>query len=294
VKKLTSEIAIMDSPGIIGNMQRWERLIEKTGMKKITEEEGVKIIMLKTPHKVENKNCMIEKEFMIAKEILEYDKIINIAKLKTHSLTVYTGAVKNMFGIIPGVAKTGMHMKFQTPQNFSKMLLDLYTLKKADLNIIDGVEGMEGQGPSAGEKKHFGIIGMSEDALALDYVITRGLKMEVPMIRIAEEKNMIPQIELEGEVEGSIEEPRATLMHTLILPVAGTLRKAISAKPALIQEKCTKCASCFKICPAKAISMNPYPEFDYTKCIRCYCCHEVCPEKAIHLKKSLTQKILKR
>ncbi len=294
VKKITREISIAESPGIVGSIQGWERLIETTGMKKIAEEEGVKIVMLKTPKKMQNPNGTLAKEFSISEEILEYDKIINIAKLKTHSLTVYTGAVKNMFGIIPGKLKSGMHVKHPTPENFSRMLLDLYKLKKAELNIIDGVEGMEGQGPAAGEKKHFGILGISEDGLALDYVITKGLKLEVPMIKIAEKRNMIKEIQVEGEINGNMESPRTSIVQSMALPLAATIIKRVSSRPALIKERCTKCASCFKICSAEAIKMSPYPEFDYSKCIRCYCCHEVCPEKAIYLKKSLAQKILRR
>lgn len=263
-------------------------------MKKIAEEEGVKLVMLKTPKKMQNKEGTVVKEFSIAEEILQYDKIINIAKLKTHALTVYTGAVKNMFGIIPGKLKSGLHVKYPTPDNFSRMLLDLYKLKKAELNIIDGVEGMEGQGPAAGDKKQFGIIGISEDALALDYAITKGLKLEVPMIKIAKHKNMIKEVEVEGEIKGEMESPRANLLESIALPIAGKMIKSISSKPTLIKERCTKCASCFQICSAGAIKMNPYPEFDYGKCIRCYCCHEICPEKAIYLKKSVVQKILRR
>lgn len=294
LKKVTEDISIGESPGFVGGLQGWGRLLEKTGMKQIADEEKIKLVRFKTPKEVENRDGMVVKKFLIAEESLGYDKTISVAKLKTHCLTVYTGAVKNMFGIIPGNLKSSMHARFQSPENFSKMLLDLYMIRKAELNIIDGVEGMEGQGPNAGDKKNFGMIAISEDALALDYAITKGLKMEVPMIKIAEEKNMIGNIEVEGKVEGSIKMPRASLVESLAMPLAGRIRKQISSKPKVMKEKCTKCANCFGICPVGAISMKPYPEFDYDKCIRCYCCHEVCPEKAIFLKKSLAQKMLGR
>ncbi|MFH1331750.1 MAG: DUF362 domain-containing protein [archaeon] len=293
-KKVTSEIAIGDSPGYVGNLKGWNAVIEKTGMKKVAEEEKVKLQPLDTPKEVRNENGMIAKKFMIAEEIAKYDKIISVSKLKTHSLTIFTGAVKNMFGIIPGRLKSGMHMRYESTENFSKMLLDLYTLKKADLNIMDGIVGMEGQGPNAGDLKNFGIIAMSEDALALDYAITKGLKLEVPMIRIAQQRNMIKEVEIEGGLSGEIKRPGTSIAESIIMPLAGSLRRKLTSRPALIKEKCTKCVSCYNTCPAKAIEMKPYPEFDYSKCIRCYCCHEVCPEKAIYLKKSLAQKILRR
>ncbi len=294
VKKLTDDITIADSPGFVGDIRGWDRVIEKTGVRLLAEEESVKIESLKTPKEVEIKEWIVARKFIVSEEIFRYDKVINIAKLKTHSLTVYTGAVKNMFGIIPGKIKSGMHTKFQDPITFSKMLLDLYTLKKAELNIIDGIYGMEGQGPSAGDKKHFRILGISDDALALDYVITKGLKLDAPLIMIAEERCMIKDLQVFGEVKGSIKKPSSGILENVVLPLAGNLRRKFTSKPVLIEEKCTKCESCFKICPVFAIKMAPYPNFDYKKCIRCYCCHEICPEKAIYLKKSLAQKILRK
>ncbi|MFH1210786.1 MAG: DUF362 domain-containing protein [archaeon] len=294
IKKITDEITIGDSPGFVGNVRGWETVIEKTGMKKIAEEENVKLEALKTPKEVESKEWIITKKLMIAEETMKYDKIVNVAKLKTHSLTVYTGCVKNMFGIIPGRLKSGMHTKFQDPYNFSKMLLDLYMVRKPDLNIIDGVYGMEGDGPASGDVRHFGIIGLSQDALELDYAITKDTKLEIPMIRIAEERKMIMKVEVEGEFKTEIKKPSTGILTSYVLPIAGNVRNKLTSKPALTQERCTKCESCYKICPVKAISMNPYPEFDYSKCIRCYCCHEICPEKAIYLKKSIVQKLLRR
>ncbi len=294
VKKVTQDITIADSPGFIGDIRGWDKVIEKTGIKALAEEESVKVESLKTPKEVENKEGVVARKFIISEEIFKYDKVINIAKLKTHSLTVYTGAVKNMFGIIPGKLKSGMHTKFQDPTTFSKMLLDLYALKKAELNIIDGIYGMEGQGPSAGEKRHFGILGISDDALALDYVITKGLKLDVPLIKIAEERGMIKNLEVFGEFNDEIKKPSSGVLESVVFPLAGNLRRKFSSKPVLTEEKCTKCESCFKICPVFAIKMAPYPKFDYKTCIRCYCCHEICPEKAIYLKKSLAQKILRK
>lgn len=292
LKKLTDHVAILDSPGIAGNVQGWQKIVDKTGMKKISEEEGVSLVMGGNHREIEYKEGIIAKKFVLADEVFQFDKIVNIAKLKTHSLTVYTGAVKNMFGLIPGRIKSKMHVHYQTPESFSKMLLDLYNVKKADLNIIDGVEGMEGQGPSAGDKRHFGVIGLSQDALALDYVIAKGLNLDVPMIKIAKERNMIVDVEVVGEFKSDIKPPKASIIETLVWPVAGNIRRKLSSKPALAQDKCTRCASCFKICPVDAIKMLPYPSFDYSKCIRCYCCHEICPEKAIFLKKSFAQKVL--
>ena len=57
-------------------------------------------------------------------------------------------------------------------------------------------------------------------------------------------------------------------------------------EPYLEKNKCTKCETCMKACPVKAITMKPYPVIDRKKCILCYCCHENCPTGAMELRKS--------
>lgn len=88
----------------------------------------------------------INKSFVLGQYITDADLIINIAKLKTHGLTMMTGAVKNLFGAIPGLLKAEYHLRMPELADFSNMLLDLSLCVNPVLNIIDGVWGMEGEG----------------------------------------------------------------------------------------------------------------------------------------------------
>ena len=77
------------------------------------------------------------------------DAIINLPKLKTHGLLRYTGAVKNLFGLVPGRIKLSYHTKLQETERFADMLLDINLWARPALTIMDAIVGMEGEGPAA-------------------------------------------------------------------------------------------------------------------------------------------------
>ncbi|MBI2558603.1 DUF362 domain-containing protein [Candidatus Woesearchaeota archaeon] len=128
-----------------------------------------------------NEKALVVREFPLTHHFNEVDAIINIPKLKTHSQLYFTGAVKNLYSIMPGPRRGFYHLKYSNIEYFANMLLDLYSLlrKKAALNIIDGVYGMEGNGPCGGNPKFAGILGASGDAVALDFVMCSLIGLDV-------------------------------------------------------------------------------------------------------------------
>lgn len=87
----------------------------------------------------------------IASFVANADAVISFAKLKTHGMVGYTGAVKNLFGVIPGTKKAEYHFRMQNVQDFCAMLVDLAEFVKPRLSLIDAVVGMEGDGPTFGD-----------------------------------------------------------------------------------------------------------------------------------------------
>jgi len=67
-------------------------------------------------------------------------------------MTVYSGAVKNMFGIIPGSYKSEYHLRFDDTRDFADLLIDIYSFSKPVLTVMDAVIGMEGYGPTSRSK----------------------------------------------------------------------------------------------------------------------------------------------
>jgi uncharacterized protein (DUF362 family) len=224
----------------------------------------------------------------ISKAILEADYLINVPVFKTSLLTIVTGAVKNIFGYVAGAGKARLHLKAPSRRRFSELLVDIYQLRRPDLNIMDGILAMEGNGPTHGEVRPLNRLLASTDAVALDATMTRMMGMDpyrVNMLAVAEERGLgrvkaeeihtigkfevIPDFKLPTSFKASPEE-QAETMHTI-----GTL------KPVLAEDKCRQCGDCEQNCPAQAIAMNPYPEIDPGKCISCFCCAELCLEGAL-------------
>jgi len=86
---------------------------------------------------------MIEKVYL-SRIARDSDVIINLPKLKTHSLTVFTGGIKNMYGTIPRGYRTRFHYEYMRIEDFSQMLTDVFSVIKPHLNIMDGIIAMEG------------------------------------------------------------------------------------------------------------------------------------------------------
>lgn len=269
-----------------------------------------------TSYEVENPKAKVGLKFPIVSAIDKADVIINLTKLKTHSFTGYTNAIKNMFGIIPGLAKVEMHGKYRDLDTFINFLYDIweYLDKKVVLNITDAIWGMEGFGPSNGTPKQMNAILASTNPLALDYVATQIMTLipeNTPIIRKGIERGLIaenPEITILGEkLESMIVKDFKTCEPNNYKPYAnyvpqflqGTVHRLMTKRPLIKKQKCKGCGKCFEHCPAKAIEMIPktknkgkYAKIDYNKCIRCYCCQELCPFGVVKVKSGIIYKLI--
>jgi len=225
--------------------------------------------------------------FPITEKINEYDFIINLPKLKTHLLTVLTLGVKNLFGFIPGRPKKNYHIEYPDGYSFSEMLFSLYRSVKTDVTILDGIVGMEGDGPTNGTKVKIGIIALARDPMVIDYGISEIFKIEnFPLRNIYEEHFGKMDIDIIGDIP-DIPEIKLPSSRISRMPRIGKIRRLlIHKKPIPIRKNCTLCRSCEVNCPTKAISIeygNIY--INYKRCIECYTCLEVCAFNALKVKK---------
>ncbi|MHB8859606.1 MAG: DUF362 domain-containing protein [Thermoleophilia bacterium] len=230
-----------------------------------------------------------------ARLALEADVIITLPKLKTHSNTWYTGAVKNMFGAVATRTRKEAH-KLSTLERFSSSIVDIYSVFKPQLAIMDAVIGMEGEGPRHGMPKLAGLILAAKDPVALDAVASKIIgfdPLEIITTREASARGLgageLGDIAIAGEriedVAVDFRKPSGRMVNIppFVMRVADRLLKV---QPNCVNEDCDRCAICKKSCPVDAISMNPFPEIDRDRCIECYCCNEMCPTGAMQIKKS--------
>ncbi|MEK6984389.1 MAG: DUF362 domain-containing protein [Nanoarchaeota archaeon] len=155
--------------------------LKLSGIYDICKRQNAKIVVFNRKINAKNENGIVVKEFPLTHYFDEVDAVINLPKLKTHSQLYFTGAVKNLYSMMPGPRRGFYHLKYSNIEYFANMLLDLYDLlrKKVVLNIMDGIYGMEGNGPTNGASKFAGILGASADAIALDFVMCRLIGLNV-------------------------------------------------------------------------------------------------------------------
>ena len=228
----------------------------------------------------------------VAAVMREIDVILNLPVFKTHALTVLTGAVKNLFGVIPGLQKAHLHTLVGNAEEFAELLVDIYqAIPKPVLNVMDALRGMDGQnGPSGGRVLKLGRVLASRNAVAMDSVMAMmaGLKPDrVPTNRVAAERGLGPAKTDGIDVVGDFEQipgfrlPSARLAGSLTGIAGATFYRFIQRRPACDSGLCTRCRRCADNCPVQAIEMNPFPAIARGKCINCYCCVEICPERAL-------------
>ncbi len=274
-----------------------------SGYRQVCDELGVRIVNIKEAgfQETDCKGQLLEKTY-ISSLVLESDAIINLPKLKTHSLSVFTGAIKNMYGIIPHGLRLKYHRDFQLNEIFSQILVDIFSCALPILTIMDAVVAMEGEGPSSGTPRHVEAVLASKDAVALDAVASKiaGFNpLDIPSILNAHERGLgvgqIDKIDVVGEMISEFE--IKDFKHSAI--AVGLLRRRLPVflyayfqdqlafTPKIIQNKCTGCWECVTICPRGAAKRNKDEEsawIDTNLCIHCMCCHEVCRFQAIKLK----------
>jgi len=295
---------VADTPGFVFAGDKNGTMI-KSGIKAIADELGVEALQFETMDaafiKTEVPKGVWLKTIYAARLALEADVIISLPKLKTHSNTWYTGAIKNMFGATATRTRKLAHC-VGTYEKFSGAIVDIFSVLKPQLSIMDAVVGMEGEGPRYGDPKHVGLILASYDSVALDAAASKIIgyePMEIYTTKLATDRGLgngnLHEIEILGEridnVSIDFKKPSGRRIN---LPsfLAKLGNRFLKVEPWLLQNKCEKCAICAKSCPVDAIKMNPYPVIDRESCIECYCCNELCPEAAMEIRKNWLAKLM--
>lgn len=287
------------------------------GVRKLCAKYGVPLIDL-------NEDAFVIKKlpngnsFQLAKTALECE-ILNLAKLKTHNLVGVSLGVKNLLGCVVGPDKPKVHIL-----GLSKNLVALAEQLKPSLTIIEGLVGMEGDGPVAGSPIRMDTLVTSTNVLAADMIASKMMGFnpyEIRLITYAIERNLGPSKAEEIRVVGvkldraitKFKKPtllshrtdklRSRLKRVSIikkmtstslgfkltmklgLTTEEVTRELPDKSPTIDQNLCHWCAICSNACPAGAIKeIDKKAEIIPESCLQCGCCVEICPRNAISWK----------
>ena len=294
VRDLGATPVIGDSPG--GVLRGVERVWNNTGIRDMAKKNDIELVSFEAAGSEEIDSGGYR--FYVARPVLEADRVINLAKLKTHTLTLLTAAVKNMFGVVPGFRKSVLHKMYPKPKEFAEMLVELYSVVRPDFSIVDAVLAMEGNGPSSGEPAWLNLLLAGEDAVAIDAVSASVIGYKPGVIdstRIAGEKgvgiSVLDDIHRTGSGAGFRAEGFELTSNTGLRMIPDFLVKLVKPlvwiRPEIDPAVCTGCRLCEKSCPVKVISYDgEVCEIDSSGCVNCMCCHELCPENAVEVRMS--------
>jgi ferredoxin len=252
----------------------------------------------------------------VASTILDADFLISVPKVKTHAEAGLSCAMKNWVGIARGQDKRHMHY------DLGRNIYGINEVVQPDLVVVDGLVGMEGNGPGDGTPFRFGQLIVSDDAFLNDLVVARLVDLpwrDVPYLVHAVEAGVLSEslaarIEAELPVLRKIEAapPRSRLaelsesrsLHWLKLAVRPIVEKPAVAEAAyrlkIIQdvysreddtlrvasravERCGDCARCADFCPTGLPLADIGVKRDAPDCVQCLYCWWVCPNDAIAL-----------
>jgi uncharacterized protein (DUF362 family)/Pyruvate/2-oxoacid:ferredoxin oxidoreductase delta subunit len=311
IQALGAKVIIADSPGGPFTKSWLKGIYRETGMEEVANRTGAQLNWNFQQEDFPYPEGKILKQITLTQVIKEVDVVISIAKLKTHGFTIYTGAVKNLFGTVPGLLKADYHLRMSDVSDFSNMLVDVTEYVKPQLSIIDAVTAMEGAGPSAGDLKQVGFLAASTNPHALDLAFCYHIGLEprrVFTLMKAIERDLIPddfqQLDIQGidiadfkPIPFKVPATSRSRHIPLHLPqgLDNFLYNLLRPRPHFIHEKCVGCGLCAQNCPAKCIEMiEQRPHVDLSKCIRCFCCQELCPYNAVEIKRNKLSKIIFR
>ncbi|MBQ9940510.1 MAG: DUF362 domain-containing protein [Clostridia bacterium] len=309
LKRKTDDITIAECPGGAYTKERMSSIFAVTGMSKVAERTGAKLYLDYQQVALPCRQGKVTRNITVLEPFSSADVFINVSKLKSHGLTVFTGTAKNLYGLIPGLEKAQIHARFPDKNDFADFICDINTTIVPDLSILDGIVAMEGNGPTGGNPRHCGVLIASNSTYTADLAgcaVCNFDYREIPMFISAVKRGICPDglenVTVTGDnlsdyIVRDFKKPDTEAKGIIKLLTQTSnpfVRKLIRSKPVINKKKCVGCGECVNCCPQKTIEIKSKKAFIHREnCIYCYCCQELCPMKAVDIKRFFLLNLIK-
>jgi uncharacterized protein (DUF362 family) len=214
-----AEIVVAEGPGHWRNV---EYLVQESGLGDVLKEHGIRFVDLNhdEPVKTPNLGRLTGLEHLfLSRTIATAEVVISLPKLKMHHWAGATLSLKNLFGTLPGVCygwpKNELHWR-----GIDNSIVDIALTRTPELAIVDGIIGMEGDGPLNGTAKPMGVLVMGNDLVALDGTCCRLMELDPEQIGylvLGQNKKLgrlnAAEIQQLGESVESVAKPFETVPH---------------------------------------------------------------------------------
>jgi len=162
-----SRVVVAEGPGHITDTLR---VLDESGMGEVLWEDRIPFIDLNYSqgYTVANAGgCSALESLTLPICLKDFDLIVSMAKLKTHHWAGVTLSMKNLFGLMPG-SFYGWPKNFLHWAGINPCIVDITATVKPHFAIVDGIVGMEGDGPIMGDPKYAGVLVMGRNLPAVD------------------------------------------------------------------------------------------------------------------------------
>jgi uncharacterized protein (DUF362 family)/Pyruvate/2-oxoacid:ferredoxin oxidoreductase delta subunit len=293
LRRRGAEVAVGDSPASTANLKNVWRL---SGVEAVCAEERAPLLSLEQAgvRAFEADGF----SFSVAQPVLDADIVLNLPKVKSHSLTLLTAAVKNIYGVLPGYSKTLNHRRYAKVATFGRLVAAIWKVLPPSVTLADGIVGMEGQGPANGQPVPLGFLAASECPFALDRALCEVLRIDARRVPYLVDGLGCGYSRVGDEVAvDAFETPSgAHILNLLPQGLVDVLGRLVWVRPAFSEAVCVGCGKCEAACPAHAVALSAQtrrPVLKNSACISCSCCHEVCPADAIRMTQSRILRMVK-
>src|SRR5262249_1720598 len=172
-----AEVIVAEGPG---HWRNAEHLVAASGLGDVLRHYKIPFVDLNHDEPVRRLNLgrlTGLSHLYLSQTVATADVVVSLAKLKTHHWAVATLSLKNLFGTVPGICygwpKNVLHW-----HGIDKSIVDIALTRPPDLAVVDGILGMEGDGPLNGTPVPSGVLVMGADPVAVDATCCRLMRLD--------------------------------------------------------------------------------------------------------------------